>query len=276
VALNRFQVKVLAAYVAGYNVIAVRAGWGSGKSRALGLIARLAGEQGVSVMWITDSGSRIETVVQPVCEALLKPMGWHWESVKRRWTKGNATIWLRSYFRPGTKSSEANSVEGANVGLVLIDEAQVFPDDEVLRKVYGRARTGPVAPCIVIAGLPVWYAWWEHAAVKLGTSAIAIHGTSFDNRENLRPDWFRNALQTLGQREFEAMLWNRPQPPEGQIYDTWSPEPYSDDPEVKGGNVIHGWEWRPEMRTVWSIDFGKHRPLTYQLLQSAFSWMPSS
>lgn len=253
--LNPLQLRAVSAYVSGlYMLIAIRAGWGSGKSRALGTIARVAGEQGVSVMWITDSQSRIDTVVQPVCEALLRPLGWRFETVRRRWVKGAASIWLRSYFRPGTKSSEANSVEGANVGLVLIDEAQVFPDDEVLRKVFGRARTGPVPPCIVVAGLPVYNAWWELAAQKMGPTGCIVHGTSFDNRANLRPEWFRNALATLGQREFDAMLCNLPRPPEGQIYDVWRPDDYP------VGNVVRGWRWRPDMRTVWSVDFGTHMP----------------
>lgn len=252
--LNPFQARAVTAYVAGYRRIALRAGWGSGKSYALGTIARLAGEQGANVLWVTDSGSRIETVVQPVCEALLRPMGWRWESVKRRWSKGGAAIWLRSYFRPNTKSAESNSVEGSNVSVALIDETQTFRDAEVIRKLFGRSRSGPVAPCIVMAGLPVWNPWWEDEARKLGPKGCVVHGTSYDNRANLRPEWFADALETLGRREFDAMLLNRPQPPEGQIYDTWRPESW---PE---GNIIDGWAWEPTMRTVWAIDFGKHRP----------------
>lgn len=250
--LNPFQVRVVAAWLSGYRRIALRAGWGSGKSRALGVIAWLAGEQGTDVLWATDSGPRIQTVVQPVCEELLRPAGWRYNSQKNCWTKNGATIWLRSYFRQGTRSAEANSIEGVNVGLVLLDEAQVFRDDEVLRKLFGRARTGTVTPAIVMAGLPVWGAWWEAAAEKMGSSGRILHGTSFDNLANLRPEWLADAPETLGKEEFEAMLLNKPRPPEGQIYSCWSAEP--------GGNVIDGWQWSPTMRTVWSIDPGSAKP----------------
>lgn len=252
--LNPFQVRVVAAWMMGYRRIALRAGWGCGKSRALGEIARLAGEQGTDVLWVTDSGPRIQTVVQPVCEELLRPAGWRYNSQKNCWTKRGTTIWLRSYFRQGTRSAEANSIEGVNVGLVLLDEAQVFRDDEVLRKLFGRARTGTVTPAIVMAGLPVWGAWWEAAADKMGGSGRILHGTSFDNLANLRPEWLADAPETLGRAEFEAMLLNKPQPPEGQIYDCWSPEPYP------AGNVVAGWQWSPTMRTVWSIDPGSAKP----------------
>lgn len=262
VRLNRMQIAGLAAYLAGRRRIAIRAGWGAGKSWLLGWIALIAGEQGTSVMWVTDTGPRLQTVVQPVCEALLRPCGWAFNGDKNCWTKGKATIWLRSYFRPSTKSSESNSAEGANVGLVLLDECQTWTNDEPLRKLFGRARVGPVAPAVVMAGLPIYGAWWEDAARKMGRTGAVIMGTSYDNRDVLRPEWFADALATLGEREYEAMLCNRPRAPEGQIYDGWKPEPYE-----HGGHIISGWTWRREFHTVLALDFGKTAPAALLLAE---------
>jgi hypothetical protein len=253
--LNRFQMAGVAAYLAGYRQIALQAGWGTGKSFLLALIALLAGEQGVSVLWVTDTGPRLDKVVQPACEMLLPQFGWRYIASERRWTKNGASIWLQSYFRPSTRSAESSSAEGSNVGLVLLDEAQVFTTSEVLRKLSGRVRVGPVPPVVVMAGLPVWNAWWVRETAKMpkGVGCV-IHGTSFDNRGVLRPEWFEDQFIRLGRKEFRAMLLNEPQPPEGQIYSEWSSDPYP------AGNIIHGWQWRPTMRTVWGLDFGWVRP----------------
>lgn len=252
--LNRFQVAGLAAYLEGRRRIALRAGWGAGKSYLLGWVALLAGEQGVNVMWVTDTGPRLQTVVQPVCEELLAPAGWRFNGDKNCWRKGKTTIWLRSYFRPSTKAAESNSAEGSNVGLVLLDECQAWTGDEPLRKLFGRARSGPETPVIVMAGLPIWGAWWEEATRKMGPVGAVIHGTSYDNRANLRPEWFADALQTLGQTEYEAMLLNIPRPPERQVYSQWSQDDYPK------GNVIRGWQWQPSMKTCLAIDFGQDNP----------------
>lgn len=249
----------MAAYMARYRRIAIRAGWGSGKSRALGEIVVIAAILGISVLWVTDTRSRLQTVVQPVCEELLAPLGFRYDTQRSRWVRGTVSIWLRPYYRPGTRAAESSNIEGANVGLCVVDECQVWRDDEVLRKLFGRSRVksklNEATVCIVMAGLPVYWAWWEEAARKLGPAAgCVIHGTSYDNRANLDPDWLFDAPQTLGAAEFRAMCLNEPRPVEGQIYDIWSPKAY---PE---GNIIHNWQWDPSMTTVWSVDFGRHRP----------------
>lgn len=253
--LNRMQIRTIAAVLAGSRFVALRAGWGSGKSYALGAIALRRGEtSGADVMWTTDTHGRLEKVVLPVCEAMLAPAGWTYKASANYWQKGRRRIWLSTYFRPSTRTEASNNAEGSNILTLLIDEAQAFRDDEVIRKMTGRTRVRATEPPLrVVAGLPVYGAWWEDVA-RRSASGVVIHGTSYDNRANLAPEWFADALETLGPREFRAMLLNEPRPPEGQIYDSWSPDVYPD------GNVVRGWSWHPAMRTVLAVDFGWIKP----------------
>lgn len=251
--LNRFQQKVVAAYVAGRRRVALRAGWGAGKSYALGWCARLAGERGNNVMWVTDTGPHIDTIIQPAARILLEPAGWRYNGDQRVWRKNGVDIWLRSYFRPSTKAAESNSAEGSNVGLVLLDECQMWANNEPMNKLFGRSRIGPVPPAIVMAGLPIYNAWWEDAAKTLGGAGAIVHGTSFDNHL-LRPEWFDDAWDTLGEAEYRAMLLNQPRAPEGVVYDSWSPD------DFPAGNVLRGWQYSRDMHTVLAIDFGARHP----------------
>lgn len=254
-ALNRMQIRTLAAVLGGSRFVALRAGWGSGKSYALGAIALRRGEtSGADVMWTTDTHGRLEKVVLPVCEAMLAPAGWSYKASANYWAKGRRRIWLSTYFRPSTRTEASNNAEGSNILTLLIDEAQAFRDDEVIRKMTGRTRVKASEPPLrVVAGLPVYDAWWEDVARRSATGTI-VHGTSYDNLANLAPEWFKDTLETLGPREFRAMLLNEPRPPEGQIYDSWRPEAYPD------GNVLSGWSWHPGMRTMLAVDFGLVKP----------------
>ncbi|MDP3908859.1 MAG: hypothetical protein Q8Q14_00570 [Gemmatimonadales bacterium] len=266
--LNTLQAQMVAAHVQGRYLTAVQAGWGSGKTFGLGLIAALAGDQrpGDAGVWVTDTRSRLESVVQPVCDQLLRGFGWTFyaDPSKYYWRHPNGfRLWLRMYYRASTRAQENNPLEGVNGSLGLIDEGQALRP-EALEALVGRIRTpaggAPISICV--AGLPVAGAWWVKRAEQAGTSGLVLRATSHVNAANLSPDWFKRARSVLSPERYEAMINNRPRPPVGQVLDCWEPSSWPD------GNILDGWRPDPARPVRMAIDFGRRSPAVI-LIQSA-------
>lgn len=247
--LNPLQRDLLRALATEQTFIAVRAGWGSGKTSALvfAILAMSHARPGSSSLLITDTSPRYRTVLAPEIEKWLGPLGWEWNQLKGTWTdpQTGSVVWCRAYFRPGTRDSSHNPLEGINVsGAAFIDESQTMTE-EVAQKALGRLRSGP-SPILVMVGLPVSDAWWVRMAEDNGCPAI-FH-TSYANRANLSEAWFR-ATEALPPAEREAMVMNRPTPPTGSVYSEWSEE-----------NIVDGWKYREDMEARISIDWGFRKP----------------
>ena len=247
--LNPLQRDLLRALAHEQTFIAVRAGWGSGKTSALvfAILAMSHARPGSSSLLITDTSPRYRTVLAPEIEKWLGPLGWEWNQLKGTWTdpQTGSVVWCRAYFRPGTRDSSHNPLEGINVsGAAFIDESQTMTE-EVAQKALGRLRSGP-SPILVMVGLPVADAWWVRMAEDNGCPAI-FH-TSYANRANLSEAWFK-ATEALPPAEREAMVMNRPTPPTGSVYSEWSEE-----------NIVDGWKYSEEMEARIAIDWGFRKP----------------
>ena len=254
--LNPLQEQVIAALMAGHVYLAIRAGWGSGKTAALVLAVmyRAALYPGEAMVIITDTSSRYERVLGPEMAKWLGPLGWRYyagRNITGKWVAPDGTqVWVVPYIRASTKASGHNPLEGMNVGAVFIDECQTL-QPEVAVKAWGRTR-GAKSPLLMMVGLPVASAWWVRYAEE--RDGKVLMATSFANKENLGKKWL-DEVKNMPIAEREAMVMNRPQPPEGQVYKEWEPRPY---PE--GNLAPNGWTYDPDMETRVAGDWGLIKP----------------
>lgn len=250
---NKLQSDLLKAYL-DQNIIAVVAGWGSGKTTAMAMAIishAIAHPQGAS-LYITDSAPRYRTVVHPSLTEwteILTGSTWAYNSLENKWTAPNGhIIWCRSYFRPGTRTADQNSLEGIDCGFACVDEAQTMTE-EVIHKALGRIRSAEkIGPRLIVCGLPTWGAFWVKIAEETG--GAVIRATSFVNQSNLSKEWFDMAKRTLPADEYEAMINNKPKPPAGLAVSTFDPTKH----------VLSQWEYKPEFSSYLAIDWGFRKP----------------
>ena len=229
--------------------IAVRAGWGSGKTSALvfALWTWSKLHPNKSSLLVTDTTPRYRSVLGPELEKWLVPYGWQYHQQDGKWQAPNGhVVWTRSYFRPGTRDATHNPLEGLIItsGLALIDECQTL-SEEVAQKTLGRLRSGP-APKLIMVGLPVWDAWWVAFAERANCQPI-LH-SSHVNKANLSDAWFE-AVKNLPEIERLAMVENQPRPPQGIVFSEWT-----------HSHVIDNWQYDPSMSGRIAIDFGFRKP----------------
>lgn len=231
------------------SYVAVRAGWGSGKTSAIvfSLLAWAESHPNQSSLLITDTANRFRSVLLPEINKWCGSYGWEFIATDSKFITPNGhVIWTRAYFRPGTRDSSHNPLEGLNVtsGLCLIDECQTL-DQEVAHKALGRLRSG-ARPKLVMVGLPVFGAWWVDLAEKANCNPIFY--SSYVNEANLSQAWFE-ATKNLPEDERKAMIDNIPMPREGLVYSEWSSQ-----------NVISDFKYDPIMSGRIAIDFGFRKP----------------
>lgn len=222
--LNKFQKELLKALtVSTDTVIAARCGWGAGKS--LGLIlcllarSEIVGKEEQSLL-VTDTHSRLQTVIMPLFNEWLAPLGWVYSHSDSAFIAPNLhKCIVKSWFNSNTTPNDSvNPLEGINASMALLDECQVF-SPVIYSKVVGRVRAGK-DPRIIMVGLPVYDAWWVKVSTDAGYSPLFY--SSHVNGENLSEAWFSN-LKTLPLSQRQAYIDNNPMPPTGQIYDSFSP-----------------------------------------------------
>ena len=259
IVLNPLQQEVIDALAQGDRYIAVRAGWGSGKTSTLvfALLFVSKTRPGSTILMVTDTARRFTEVLQPECVKWLEPLGWTYHAGRTgagQWVDNtNGTIvYCVAYHRASNRSSAHNPLEGINVtsGVCLVDECQTLPE-EVAIKAFGRLRSGGI-PQIVLVGLPLYGAWWELYARKRGGRVI-LHA-SHVNKRNLTKEWLEE-VENLPEAEKEAMVFNRPQPPEGQVYREFTVETY---PE--GNLAPDDWQYTEDMECRLAADFGLNKP----------------
>jgi hypothetical protein len=251
--LNPLQRDIMAAVLAGRRLIAIRAGWASGKTSgialALGALNEMRG--GGHAGWVMDNYRRAGRVSIPACRDWLEPQGWASTDSGFLWTAPNGgSVRLVNYYT--SAGADGSGLEGVNWGVAAIDECQDLPPSSLTR-VFGRTgRDGSGHRVIIMAGLPVHDAWWERAA-RDHPKGCVIHATSAANRANLPEGWAEEMRHTVSAARYEAMINNRPMPPEGQVYSMFVPE------EWPGGNLLGDFD--PRGRDCWvAADFGVRRP----------------
>lgn len=255
--LNDLQAQVFAAMVLGEAWLAVRAGWGSGKTATIVFLILYRAEAfpGETILLVTDTGSRYERVLGPELAKWLRPLGWYYvagRNITGRWIDPvtRTMVVVVPYQRAANRDSTHNPLEGINAGSALIDECQVLPP-EVADKAFGRVRAGR-QPFLGLFGLPKADAWWIRYVQERG--GRTLFAASHVNAANLPGDWLAQ-VEKLPPAVREAMVYNRPQPPEGQVYREWSAEPWP------AGNLTPpGWRYHPSMEVVIAADWGVVKP----------------
>ena len=260
--LNRAQQKTIALWLSRkYPVIGLQGGWGSGKTRLCLQIIQVTHETepGCSGFVLTDSmsrGSRTLTVEFRILEAL----GWtykhsHYGQQAPHYLSPpingkRSKVWILSWKRPSGSALAANSLEGPSVSFGIIDECNLFKDSEPARAALGRIRSGAF-PRLLLCGKPTLSPWWLSFAEERGGVGFSV--SSRCNRDNL-PN-FDAWLSSLSPREIQESIDCVPMPPEGAVFDMWSPEKYPK------GNILPP-DWKPEqwMKTSVSFDFGVRSP----------------
>lgn len=260
--LNDMQKRVLKSVRRGDVVTAMICGWGAGKTAALVFTLHLVGvglRPGRRILLVTDTHKRYTRVLQPEMKKWLGGWGWREHIRDNKWIhdETGSEIVVCPYFRPGTKASTSNSLEGIDVtsGVAVVDEGQTMTS-EVYVKIWGRIRSGP-SPQVVVAGLPVWGAWWVEAAAKAGCTPI--RSSSHVNRAVLG-DWLESIRENIPEKEYRRMVEAIDEPPEGIVYSMWLPNGQLD--HVPGNLVepAHWWRYQPHMTGRVMVDPGVEKP----------------
>jgi len=257
VTLNPFQLQLCEAVLSGAPVIGIRAGWGSGKT--FGIIqaiiltaARYLAQVGrpVRILLVTDTDGRYRRNLHPEAEKFLPPLGWKYKGGAGQHWKGPSgeKVWIRAYFRQSTRSIDQNSLEGLDVDVAFVDEAQTM-DEEMYTRVWGRIRSGK-PPQVLISGVPTWFDWWIRKARETEGGRV-IFATSYVNH-TISQTWF-NAMKASG--EYEEKVLNLPKAPKGSVYAEWVPTQWPD-----GNLAPTGWTYNPEWVGRLTMDFGYRHP----------------
>jgi len=248
--LNELQKNIIQRIIKKDKIISARCGWGSGKTSALVFSILFVAKMrpGTSTLLVTDTAPRYQSVLMPEIEKWLVPLGWTYNYSLKLWTDthSGSSVYCRSYYRPGTRDTTHNPLEGLNItsGVCLIDECQTL-NAEVAHKALGRLRAGE-SPILIMVGLPVVGAWWCDMSEQANYPPLLY--SSYVNQENLSDDWFE-ATKLLPADEREAMVMNKPKPPTGLIYS-----------EFTESLIIDDWKYEESMTARIAIDWGFRKP----------------
>lgn len=233
--------------------IGVRAGTGSGKSFGTGLAAKTIGElyppdatRPPVQIWLTDTMSRAESVVLPICRELLGDT-WRWHGSNTAWYWKNqrtgAVVWVR-YYKQKNADAQNNPIEGIPYACaVYCEESQTLPAS-VAGVAAKRLRQQGYRPRRLFVGLPRHDAWWisevdrvrearrEDGDPKWRESAVKLFATSMVNAPNLGSTYIQDLRATMSPQQYRAEVMNEPCAPEGAVYPSWEPTDYP------AGNIV--------------------------------------
>lgn len=244
---------------------AIRGGLGSGKSAALCVLVDALCETrpGASVVLGMDSYPRLERVHLPLLQALAPDAVY--SATSRRYDYPNGSkLYLVHVDGP---RGAVSPIEGHNAHTVALDEAQALRPD-VLDVAQSRARIAvkDVAgierqPVVITCGVPVEPAWWIDRTREAG-GRIWLPQTA-DNAGNLGASYLARMRALLSDRDYQALVENRPLPPVGQALYAFRPEPAPD-------GCIAPSSWRVDRskhRLALTVDFGLRHPAAMLLAE---------
>lgn len=254
-----WQAEVMASVIYdGEGLHAIRGGLGSGKSALLVILADTLCQlrPGASVIVGMDSHVRLERVHRPLLLSLAPDA--EWSASARRYSYANgSTMHLVHVDHPvGTTSP----IEGHNAHAVILDECQALRPD-ALDVAQSRARISVTdlggierEPLVITCGIPVEPAWWIDRTREAG-GRIWLPQTA-DNAGNLGASYLARMRALLSDRDYQALVENRPLPPVGQALYAFRPEPAPD-------GCITPFSWRVDPgrhRLALTVDFGLRHP----------------
>ena len=263
--LSPWQLEFMGSVVLGDDQLhAIRGGVGSGKSSVLLVTADALCQTrpGASVVVGMDSFTRLQRVHLPLLQALKPDADWVTSERCYRYANGSAMHLVHLDCPPG----QTSPIEGHNAHAVFFDEAQALRPD-VLDVAQSRARisvadmTGVVhEPVVVSSGIPHEPAWWVDRVREAG-GRIWLPKTA-DNAANLGASYLERMRSILSDRDYQALVENKPLPPVGQVLYAFKPEDYP------GGCIARGWRADPSKhRFALVVDFGLRSPAALLLAE---------
>ena len=246
------------------DVAAVRGGLGSGKSLALCALAVLICETrpGALVVVGMDTFRRLRDVHLPHLHSLLAGSAVNYAASEQAFVWSNGSRLLLAHLdTPANSGPGSSPIEGLNAHAVLVDECQVLRPD-VLDVARSRARVpardvGGVErrPVVVTCGIPVEPAWWVERTREIRGETYLPQ--SSENAAHLGAGWLERMRETLSDRDYAALVENRPLPPVGSVFYAWAPERCVVEAAVDYGS----------MRTMLAMDFGLRHPCALLLVE---------
>jgi hypothetical protein len=247
------------------DLAAIRGGLGSGKSLtslALGVLL-CETRPGASVGVGMDTFPRLDKVHLPLLQGLLVGSNVRLvlDTYTAFWPSGSRLSLVHLNTSAGAGQGKS-PIEGFNGHALLLDECQTLRPD-VLDVAVSRARIPAVdasgilrRPLVVTCGIPVEPAWWIDRTREIG-GAIYLP-TSAENAANLGVGWLERMRATLSDRDYAALVENRPLPPVGSVFRSWAPERCVVD-------LVPDWS---TMRCLLTMDFGLRNPAALALAET--------
>ena len=266
---NELQADMVWAVLEGRMPLAVRAGIGVGKTLAIALLLLVlsAVVPDARVLVVMASQRSMLRNLQPICKRLFRGRA-RWVARTFSWVFETGFTAEFAYYDRVEGSDEANNpIEGADMWLVIIDEAQQLPEsvfahanDRARQLVYdinGRARI----PGVVAIGRPSARGWHRRlvreAVERMGgdPDEHVLSASTHINLKNLGPGYLERLAAVRTPAEFEAMVRCAEMPPEeGAVFGMFSAEAWP------AGNVYEGFTFDAN-RPLWlAIDLGQNTP----------------
>lgn len=266
---NDFQAELLIAVLEGTMPLAVRAGVGVGKTAGVALLLLVMSEvvPDAEVLVVMKSQRSIKRNLNPTCKRLFAGKA-RWSARDFTWTfKTGFKVELAYYNRTEGSDEAENPIEGADVWLVIIDEAQQLPEsvfahatDRARKKVYdinGTLRSAGV----VAMGRPSARGWHRRlvreAVEKLGgdPDEHVLSASTRVNAHNLDPDYLARQKAIRTPEQYQAMIECAEMPPEeGQVFGELSVAMWPEGNQL--GDFVYD-----ESRPTWlAIDPGVNTP----------------
>lgn len=141
IAPNRLQAAMLRAVLDGRLPLAVRAGIGSGKTAGIALLILALSEivPSARILVVMKTQRTLKRNLMPACRALFHGRA-RWRARDDQWVfRTGLTAEMTHYDPPDSADEAHNPIEGADMWLVIVDEAQMLPE-QVFRHAIQRAR----------------------------------------------------------------------------------------------------------------------------------------
>lgn len=244
------------------DFLAINGGIGCGKSELLAVMLHTycMALPGVQTMLVSDSWPSLRVnnlgYLHRHCGRVAS---WRAADKEYVYPSGSKVILKHYGLSSGAKESE-NPLEGASMGLLVVDEAQKLPPvvlDHIAGRMRGAAALTDAAGFkrserAVLNGRPDRGDWWWERAVAESGGAV-IKPKTRDNPHN-GARYLERLARQLSPAMFRCVTEGIPAPAEGGVYDVWRED------EWPAGNIVDGWRYDVARPVHIGVDFGRRTP----------------
>lgn len=266
---NPFQCELVQAVLKGRMPLAVRAGVGVGKTAGVALLLLILSKTvpEARVLVVMKSRPSLRRNLQPTCRKLFKGKA-RWSTRDNVWYfKSGFEAELTYYDRAAGSDEAENPIEGADVWLVIVDEAQQLPES-VFDHAVARARQQvydingtPRSAGVIAMGRPSARGWHRRVVrrmvAELGRDPDlhVLSASSQVNAHNLDAGYLRRLRAKYTPEQYQAIVECAEMPPEeGQVFDALSMAPWPQ------GNQLEDFAYCSKRPTWLAVDFGANTP----------------